>query len=406
VLAVGCYEHAAIATVVASVLAAWMAHRSGHPRRRAFLAVAGAAMASGLLSFLAPGNFGRQRIRDVTRDRIAAQLLGAGEDWLVVAAGGFASHFALFAALLGLWLAPAAHPGFAPVPRSRMAVAGMLAFVAVSAGIVLVHALSDVRVTDTRKLPASAQLLLGIVLAYVAVASAGPLRARAAALPAWTRSVLPALALFAVLAASDNTRRVLASIASGALQAHARTMERRLEVLAAEKRADLEVAPLSACPYPACVGDPVPAIASAWPAAHIARLYGERSVRVAAPDPGRAYADASSSSVPPAWTRLADSGLSAAAAFVQPGPNATYRDAWLFLRVPENDAAPRAAVAFRQPDALADTVRRLQLVRLERGAAAPRLFGAPLGIADDAGIPSVELAVDGAAPVRVPLRAR
>lgn len=410
-LAVGCYEHSAIATVVASALALWMAHRAGHPHRRAFLIVAAAAVAFALLSFLAPGNFGRQRIRGVTQERIAAQLPAAAEDWLVIAAGALASHFALLAAFLGLAVAPKPRAGLAPIPRARLAAAAAIAFAALSAGIVLVHALSDVRVTDTRKLPASAQLLLGIVLAYLALACAGPLRARLAARAGALGGALPALLLFAVLAASSNTRLVLQSIATGALQMHAQAMERRLEVLAAVKRADVEFAPLPACPYPACVGEPVPASAAAWPAAHIARLYGERSVTVAAPDAARAYAEAGAAGGPLAWTRLPGRALEAAGAIVEAGPNATYRDAWLFLRAPAGaPPLPAASAAFRAPGAIADTVRRPRFVRIAEAAGAPaqasELHGAPLGVADAAALPSVTLSVDGSAPVRVPLRAR
>ena len=410
-LAIGCYEHSAIAAVVASALALWMAHRAGHPHRRAFLIVAAAAAAFCLLSFAAPGNYGRQRIRGVTHERIAAQLLGAGEDWLGIAAGALASHFALFAAFLGLAVAPRPRASLAPIPRGRLAAAAAIAFIAISAGIVLVHALSDVRVTDTRKLPASAQLLLGIVLAYFALACAGPLRTRAAALAGALSGTLPALLLFAVLAASSNTRLVLQSIGTGSLKMHAQEMERRLEVLASVQRADVAFAPLLACPYPACVGDPVPPSATAWPAAHIARLYGERSVTVEAPDPARAYAEATAAGGPLAWIRLPGTALEAAGAFVEAGPNATYRDAWLFVRAPAGTHPQAAAtVAFRAPEALADTARRPRLVRI-RDASSPLgqsadLYGAPLGIADASALSPVGLSVDGSAPVRVPLRAR
>ena len=198
VLAIGCYEHAALACCTAAAAAAWLAHRSGHPHRRAFFLVAGIALAFLLVSFLAPGNFARQRIRDVGEARIAAQLLAAGRDWLAVAPGALATHFALFAAFLGLAISPRTRPGLAAAPAARIAATGLAAFVAASAAIVLVHALSDVRATDLPKLPASIHLLLGIPLGFLAIACGEPLRARLPRLPAWAL----ALAMLAAFAAS------------------------------------------------------------------------------------------------------------------------------------------------------------------------------------------------------------
>ena len=395
VFAVGCYEHAAIAAFVAAALATWMAYRCGHPHRRVYLLIAGITLFFLLVSFLAPGNFNRKRIRDVTWDRMAEQLLLAGRDWSVIALGALYSHFALLALFLGLTVTPRTRSDLRAIAPVQMAAAGLLAFVALSAGIVVVHALSDVRVIDTPKLPASIQLLLGAVLAWVLVACAGKLRTRAGRAPVIVL-VLPLMLLFA---ASANTLATVRSIFTGQLDAYAADMAQRQAVLGAARNEDVKLAPLKVCPFPACPGEPVPASSSIWPANYIAGLYGQRSVVTAAPDASRAYA-AIPANPPMAWTRIPDSDFDAAYAAVDPGPNLTYRDVWVFVRAARSVPAPSMSV-ITEPQRAWSWVRKPRLLPVKpenpAGAGEPAaLYGAPLRLGDPAGVSAVSVSLDGA----------
>ncbi len=428
VFAIGCYEHAALAVFLAAAVALWMAFRCRHPHRAAYLRIAGVALFFLLVSFLAPGNFNRQRIRAVTWDRIAEQLLLAGADWLAVAWQALRSHFALLALYLGIAVAPRVRGGLRANPPAGMAGAGALAFAALSAGIVGIHALSDVRVTSTHKLPASASLLLGVALAYVAIACGAALRARASRIPA----IALAAPLILLFAASANTVTTVRAIATGELDAYAATMTQRLEVLGMTRGGDVRLAPLRACPFPACAGDPVPTSSATWPAAYIAGLYGQRSVVTAAPEPARAYAQFDARGPAP-WTRVAGSELDAAFAVIVPGPNASYRDGWIFVRVPASAPPPPVAVlsAPRKPwgylpagfesarradlfDAPSFTLtawhrffgklRRPALSRAgpDRAGGPAAVYAAPLGLADPSDLSAVFVSVDGTDYHRLP----
>jgi hypothetical protein len=296
----------------------------------------------------------------------------------------------------------------------------------VSAGIVLVHALSDVRVTATPKLPASVHLLGGAVLAFVAIACGEPLRARLRRVPV----ALPALLVFIVFAASSNTVSTLRSIATGQLDDFAEGMTRRLRVLAAARGDEVRLAPLRACPFPACVGEPVPARTDVWPSAYIARLYGQRSVVTAPDDVDRAYASLRSRPAV-AWTRIPGSGMESAVAALDPGPNATYRDGWLFLR--GTPPAPRSPVgvvvvpkapsgylpaafeagqreslfggpsfAITAQHAFFGRVRQPRLASPAGGSEAPAILAAPLGLADPSNVAAIFVSLDGSTYHRLP----
>ena len=383
--AIGCYEHAAVATFVAAALALWMATRAQHPNRATFERIATATLVFLLASFLAPGNFSRQRIREVSLTRIFEQLGFAGHDWLASAPGAVMSYFAILAVLIGLLVTPKVRSGLRSVAPAAMAMASAAAFAALSAGIVVIHAFSDVRITAIAKLPASLHLLLGIVLAFALIPALAALRARVARVPA-ILVALPPIVLFAM---SANTAATVRSIATGQLDAYAARMTQRLNVLAAVRNEDVRLAPLVTCPFPACAGEPVPAGAAIWPAANIAGLYGQRSVATAAPDGARIRAAIEAAAARLQWIRVPGSDLDAAYAALEPGPNRSYRDGWILVRGAQAPAGVTAAVRFAPP-------RRLEVLRRPRLAfAGPGLLGAPLGMADPDEVAEVFISLDG-----------
>jgi hypothetical protein len=273
-----------------------------------------------------------------------------------------------------------------------MGAAGIAAFAALSAGIVVIHALSDVRITAVPKLPASLHLLLGAVLAFALIPALSALRARMARVPA-ILVAMPPLVLFAL---SANTTATMNSIATGQLDAYAARMTQRLEVLGAVRNEDVRLAPLPLCPFPSCVGEPIPASAAAWPAAYIAGLYGQRSVVTAAPDSARIHAAIEAASATLQWTRISGLELDIAYATLEPGPNRSYRDGWILVRGAQMPAALSPVVRYSPPQ------RSGVLRRPKLAPAGPALLGAPLGMADPAQVAEIFVSLDGASFHRLP----
>jgi len=143
----------------------------------------------------------------------------------------------------------------------------------------------------------------------------------------------------------------------------------------------------------------VPASSSIWPASYIAGLYEQRSVVTAVPDASRAYAAVPANPAMP-WIRIPGSEFDAAYAAVDPGPNATYRDVWVFVRAARSLPAPSVSVITEPQKAWAWIRRpRLQPVKPENPADAGEstsLYGAPLRLGDPAEVSAVSVSFDGA----------
>jgi hypothetical protein len=243
-----------------------------------------------------------------------------------------------------------------------------------------------VRITAMAKLPASLHLLLGIVIAFALIPALSAPRARIARLPA----ILVAIPPVVFFAMSANTAAAMHSIATGQLDAYAARMTQRLDVLAAVRNEDVRLAPLPICPFPACVGEPVPASATTWPAANIAGLYGQRSVMTAAPEGARIQAAIEAASARLRWTRIPGSDLDAAYAALEPGPNRSYRDGWILVRGAQTPAGLSTSVRFAPP-------RRLEVLRTPKlTPAGPAMLGAPLGMADPDEVAEIFVSLDGA----------
>lgn len=328
IFAIGCYEHAALATLFSAIVALWMAHTAKHPQTDRFMLVARIVLFFFLASFFAPGNFKRQRKRDVTLERMLEQLLFASRDWASIMWQGMQSHFALYGIAVGLATRLTPRPGAHPIATPAMVATGVVALCATSAGIVVVHALSDAPVMSTHKLPASIQLLSGIAFSYIALACLGKIKGTTRKLP----SSLILLPLLAVFGLSANTLTTARNILNGEIALFAATMTDRISVLTSSQQQEVRLAPLAHSPFPASLADPVPASITDWPAADIAKLYNQQMVITAAATPQEAYVLSTASGATLQWQHLPSSDIYVTLTTLTPGPNATYREHWLFVR--------------------------------------------------------------------------
>lgn len=323
--AIGFYEHAALATLLAALLALWMAHECSHPNKAAFVRVAKWVLFFFLVAFLAPGNFKRQRKRDVTLDRIIEQLMQVGHDWITLIPGMMLSKLTAGALFMGIMLTPRHRQDCSSISALRIIIASCVIFCALSLSIITVHALSDAPILPASKLPASMHLLLCYVMTFAVSLSVTQIRHHLQRIPRFMVAV-PMIALLA----TPNTVATLHSITSGELDNYSKFLTVRYDLLSTSPDMRIIVAPLLQCPSPACVGESMTSSIDAWPAANVSKLYGKYSVTSAPRTPQAAWEHAQ---IPPqAWQQLSSLPVQVAPTITLSGPNSTYTGAWLFLR--------------------------------------------------------------------------
>lgn len=215
VLAVGVYEHSAVAVIVCVAAACVLARREARrsmttaARRRAqdCLRVACWCVGALLFSFLAPGNFYRKAVRHVSAEVQRQQLAQAWQEWLNSAFWFFDGLWPWAILLLALLLPRRADATGRGVTRGQqeLALAAVLGYLAISGALTVLHALSDVTISSGPKLPAGLSLYAACAFGVAAYALAGP------ALKALQQLRLPllllALPLLAALCLSGQLAR-------------------------------------------------------------------------------------------------------------------------------------------------------------------------------------------------------
>ena len=272
ILAIGCYEHSALATLLAAGIALGMARLYRHPHEAAFRQVMLWIGAFFLLSFLCRGNFRRQTKRGTDIHVISDQLGNAWDDWLMYGFWVFASVLPVAAVVAGglarpRWRASLADKLSIPVVMSL----GGAAYVLLSASIVFVHALSDVTIGQTSKLPASLALLAAYLLAFLVLACGDGLRRKLSALPAWL--VIPPL--FVVVCTAPNMCRTVANLLTGENAVYAAALEDRFAWFRSSEARDEKpvlVADLGVAPF-LFVSEAVQTRTTLWPNKHIAEMF-------------------------------------------------------------------------------------------------------------------------------------
>lgn len=454
VLTVGIYEHSALA-VAASVSSflwlAWLGWRrakaqasggtgmqgsagtaarlaTARLRLRHFLILGLWCHAAMLFSFLAPGNFQRKAVRGISHETQWRQLGGACREWLDSAFWFFDGLWPWAVLLLVLLLRCAlpctdgTEQGAAAQAR-RVDRAGAcwlmvtvaLAYLGLTAGLTLLHALSDVTISSSSKLPAGLGVYAACAFGFVLWAGMDLLPAGAQnslrKLPLW----LLLMPLLAVPVLSRNWLDTACNAANGAMPALARSLSQRYAWLEAQGAAAASSGVLAdaspkfglageifrpgarqrridpALPqavvqqlYPASVfpvhmDEPLPGSPEVWPNLWVAWLYGVGSVRSASPNPAAALAPASSATDPGSCTgpvplavpgQLRDLGLEEAWLMqAQGGPNPTFANTWLVLRAVGTLPERIAILRLNPPDwqrLLPLPAQHILLERLER----------------------------------------
>lgn len=250
IVAVGIYEHSALAVNAATSLAvilAWLESRTKaslansasfvkglSPRLRELLRLWLWCFGALLLSWLAPGNFHRREVRQVSADIQLTQLHHALQDWQDAAFGFFHGPWPWLLLLLVILLhlaRPAAQPTCGadpertvrpPLLRWSMIVLPPLVYLAFSALLAALHATSDVTLTASAKFPAGlsvyAALACGFSLWHLSLPLAERLTASPGVLPQRVRRGLTALALLlfaGICCASGNLPAVWEGAFSG-----------------------------------------------------------------------------------------------------------------------------------------------------------------------------------------------
>lgn len=331
VAAIGCYEHAAIATFLAASLACALAYCFSHPHKKVYLQAVKVVTVFFLISFLAMGNFKRQVKRAVTLELILEQLSESWSVWKAHAFSVFSSIWGLGVLFVGILISPApqwrmnASGGF-PVPL----MGGVVVFLALTSGIVVVQALSDVPVTATPKLTASMSLLSSYALGFMAILTMAPLRRKLPTVPVSLLSV-PLIIAFVL---TPNYQRLLHDLFSGSTAAYAASLEKRYTFL---KWSGLEnpggtakVSRLLMYPYPSSLGEAIPSSPEEWPVRHVSRMFKLGKVVSASPDLAMAVA-AVTQKAPKGGAAAETSNQMLAFKDITAGPNDTFRFHWLMV---------------------------------------------------------------------------
>lgn len=325
VLAVGVYEHSAVAVVVCAAAACALAWRealacksiAARRRLRDCLCVGCWCLGALLFSFLAPGNFYRRAVRQVSAEVQRQQLAQAWQEWLSSSFRFFDGLWPWAVLLLVLLLPRRAEATGLGVTRGQrdLALAAVLAYPAISGMLSVLHALSDVTLSASPKVPAGLSVYAACAFGVAAYALAGP------ALGMLQKLRLPllplTLPLLAVLCLNGNWRETLINAANGGMVSLAGALTQRYDYLeflgrsaaamdapprfglygeiarpGVRKRGIDPALPQAvvqelrpAMVFPIHMGETLPGSPEIWPNLWAAWLYGVGSVQSRRPDP-------------------------------------------------------------------------------------------------------------------------
>lgn len=333
VLAVGVYEHSALAVLTGAALAcalAWfqdrqdsIAFRSG--RLRIFLQVALCCLLAALFSFLAPGNLYRKQVRGIDAETVRRQLEALPADWLQTLASFAQSLWPIAAVLLALILALLCGKGFSEQRLRRaifMALLLAAGFCFGSFSLGVLHALSDQPLLANPKLPANIGFYAALALGFASFAllRASPFMAAASEKLRIRAALLTGAILLLFCFASDNFQLTFRNAVNGAMTLYARVMTSQDAVLrqaaslspqgdyrfglvgevlypgSRARKLDPKARWTLVCQWRQAVfpvfsgGDVSPPHAADWPNLWIAWMYGLDAVAGALPQPKAAIA--------------------------------------------------------------------------------------------------------------------
>ena len=256
VLTVGVFEHSALAALAACTVAVLLAlverfgaretepdaAQNARTRLRHLCIVWLWVLGAVLFSFLAPGNQVRRAARHIDTTVQMRQLAAAFDEWQQVAFWIFDGLWPWAVLLLVLLLRGLR--GQRPLlPRIQAARNGLLlaclalaAYLALSALLTVLHALSDVTISSTSKLPAGLAVFAAYALGFAlwGMLNACPAVERALArLPRQGLMLALLIPLLVMLAGSANWRSTYANAANGSMVQLALQLQERYDTLSA-----------------------------------------------------------------------------------------------------------------------------------------------------------------------------
>lgn len=144
IAALGSYEHATIMAFLVAITAYVLARYLRHPNLHAFRSTAIVISIFCAVSFLAPGNYARNEMREVSLDQMLLQLRMALPVWTTLVASILQSPLIIIAIMLGISIPPSIQLKVQKRLHVQHIFAGsIILFVCVSLGIIVLHALSD-----------------------------------------------------------------------------------------------------------------------------------------------------------------------------------------------------------------------------------------------------------------------
>ena len=256
VLTVGVFEHSALAALAACTVTVLLAlverfgaretepdaAQNARTRLRHLCIVWMWVLGAVLFSFFAPGNQVRRAARHIDTAVQMRQLAAAFDEWQQVAFWIFDGLWPWAVLLLVLLLRGLR--GHSPLlPRTQTARHGLLlaclalaAYLALSALLTVLHALSDVTISSTSKLPAGLAVFAAYALGFAlwGVLNACPAVERALArLPRQGLMLALLIPLLTMLAGSANWRSTVANAANGSMVQLALQLQERYDTLSA-----------------------------------------------------------------------------------------------------------------------------------------------------------------------------
>ena len=345
VLTVGVFEHSALAALAACTVAVLLAlverfgaretepdaAQTARTRLRHMCIVWLWVLGAVLFSFLAPGNQVRRAARHIDTAVQMRQLAAAFDEWQQVAFWIFDGLWPWAVLLLVLLLRGLR--GHSPLlPRAQAARNGLLlaclalaAYLALSALLTVLHALSDVTISSTSKLPAGLAVFAAYALGFAlwGVLNACPAVERALArLPRQGLMLALLIPLLVMLTGSANWRSTFANAANGSMVQLALQLQERYDTLnAIGKNAQPKDAPprfgllgeiyrpgarkraidaslpqpvvqrtIPDIVFPVQMGEALPPQPDSWPNLWVAWMFGLGSVHSAQPLAGAAVA--------------------------------------------------------------------------------------------------------------------
>ncbi len=255
VLTVGVFEHSALAALAACTVAVLLALADRFARRETEPDVTQSArtrlrhmgilwlwiFGALLFSFLAPGNQVRRAARHIGADVQLRQLAAAFDEWRQVAFWFFDGLWPWAVLLLVLLLR--GMRGQCPIVSKGTARSGLLmailavaAYLGLSALLTVLHALSDVTISSTGKLPAGLTIISAYACGFAlwGLLNALPAVERSLArLPQWALMVALLIPLLALLVSSSNWRNTMTNAANGSMLHIGLQLQERYDTLQA-----------------------------------------------------------------------------------------------------------------------------------------------------------------------------